>query len=128
MQAFSQHAIVQIQGPIQIGDLSEPEPDMLLCQLREDFYLDKKPIPSDTYLIVEVSDSTLKYDQEIKLPLYSKSGIPEYWIIDVNENQILKYTHPEGDQYLKKEIISVENSIHCNHFPEIKLNVKDILG
>ena len=124
--AFSKKAIVQIQGPIQIGALSEP--DVVICKLKEDFYLDNKPTPKDIFLLIEVSDSTLEFDKKIKLPLYAESGIPEYWIIDVNDNQILKYTLPEGNQYKKLEIIMITDSIHCHSFSEIIFLVKDILG
>lgn len=126
--AFLTKAIVQIQGPIQIGNLSEPEPDILICKPKENFYSDQKPRPGDTFLIIEVADSTLNYDKNIKLPLYAESGILEYWIVDLNERQILKYALPERNQYKKMEIATVEDSIYCNSFPEIVFSVKDMLG
>lgn len=134
--AFLKKAIVQIQGPIQIGNLSEPEPDILLCELKENFYSDQKPKAEDSFLIIEVADSTLNYDKNItlnydkniKLPLYAEAGFPEFWIVDLNDSQILKHSHPEGNQYKKMEIVMISDSIYCNSFPEIVLNVKEMLG
>jgi len=126
--AFLDSAIVQIQDPIQIQKHSEPEPDALILKPREDFYVDKLPSPEDAFLLIEVADTTLDYDKKVKLELYAEAGIPEYWIVDANEDQILKYLQPENKQYKKMEIASIGDSINCNAFPDVTFAVKDILG
>ncbi|NER01580.1 MAG: Uma2 family endonuclease [Okeania sp. SIO3C4] len=77
--------IIDTQIPIQLNDESEPEPDLILLQLRDDFYEKKHPQPEDIFLLVEVADSTIKYDREIKIPLYAENGISEAWLIDINQ-------------------------------------------
>src|SRR5579863_6654097 len=73
-------AIVSVQNPIQLNDMSEPQPDVVLLRFRDDFYADKTPTPADVLLIIEVSDTTLAYDRLEKLPRYALAGIPEVWL------------------------------------------------
>lgn len=126
--AFNNKALVQIQDPIQIKEFSEPEPDVMLLKQQADFYYDNLPQPKDVFLLIEVADSTLDFDKEIKLPLYAKAGIPEYWIVDIQNRQIFIHTLPEGNQYKKTEIATIEDTVHCNSFPAVTFGVKDILG
>ena len=74
-------AIIRTQGPIQIGDFSEPEPDIAVLREREDFYAAHHPMPPDVLLVVEVSESPLRYDTDRKTPLYAAGGIPEVWVV-----------------------------------------------
>lgn len=126
--AFLNKAIVQIQDPIQIKDFSEPEPDILLLKQREDFYYNQLPQPEDVFLLIEVADSTLDFDKNVKLPIYSEAGIKEYWIVDINNNQILIHSIPEGKLYKNIKIATASDHVNCSSFPNISIAVKDILG
>ena len=86
-QLFKQ-VTIRNQQPIQINKHSEPEPDIAVVLHRKDRYKYNHPNPSETLLVVEVSDSTLKYDKTVKKLLFAKANIPEYWII------CLLYTSP----------------------------------
>ncbi len=68
---------MQVQGPVRLGDLSEPEPDLALLKPRADYYRDALPDAADVFLIVEVADSTQRLDRRVKVPLYARHGIPE---------------------------------------------------
>lgn len=85
-------AIVSGQNPIQLHNHSEPQPDVAILQPREDFYAAAHPRPDDVLIVVEVSDSSLDYDRNEKLPRYASAGIPEVWIIDVGKQTIEQYT------------------------------------
>ena len=76
------YAIVSVQDPIHLDERSEPQPDLALLRFRDDFYAARHPTPADVLLIVEVSDSSVAYNREVKLPLYAQSGISEVWLID----------------------------------------------
>ena len=91
-------AIVSVQDPI-VLDNSEPEPDLALLAPRDDFYASSKPKSSDVRLVIEVADSSLAYDRDIKLPLYAQAGIQEFWIVNLNESKVEVYRQPqtEGD-------------------------------
>src|SRR5579864_7727048 len=94
-----QTAIISAQDPIQLNDLSEPQPDIVLLRYRDDFYGNAAPTAADVLLIIEVSDSTLLYDRQEKLPRYALAGVPEVWITDVEGEAIERYTDPVGNQY-----------------------------
>lgn len=77
-------ASVAVQNPIDVDVHSQPQPDVALLQPRADDYASRLPRPSDVLLVLEVADSALVYDREVKLPLYGRAGIPEAWLIDVS--------------------------------------------
>ncbi len=78
---YRKHGRVRIQSPIALGPRSEPEPDVML--LRADAPSSRLPRPADVLLVVEVSDATLAFDRDVKVPLYARAGIAEVWIVDV---------------------------------------------
>jgi Uma2 family endonuclease len=119
-------AIIGVQDPIQLNNSSEPQPDIVLLKPRSDFYENQIPQPQDIYLLIEVSDSTIKYDQEVKLPLYAESKISEVWIINLNNNTLEVYRQPEDKQYLDQQ--KNIQSISPGAFPEMTLTIDDILG
>ncbi|TXF11398.1 Uma2 family endonuclease [Pelomicrobium methylotrophicum] len=92
-------AIVYSQSPLRLDEHSEPQPDLALLKPRRDFYTSRHPTASDTLLVVEVSDVTLRYDRQVKVPLYARHGVPEVWIVDL-ENALTHYFRsPAGETY-----------------------------
>lgn len=89
-QKIDNKTIISVQDPIQLNDNSEPQLDIALLKHRADFYASKIPQPRDIFLIVEVADTSIKYDREIKDPLYGKNGILETWLIDINSQRLLR--------------------------------------
>ncbi len=99
MRAVGDQAIVRVQGVVSLSRSSEPQPDLTLLKPRNDFYASRHPTASDTLLIIEVSDTTLRYDREIKVPLYARHGVPEVWIVDLGNGQLHFYRSLAGGQY-----------------------------
>ena len=97
--AFSGRVLVSQQNPIRLGEHSEPQPDVAILRLREDFYRTSHPQPQDILLLIEVSDTTARYDREIKIPLYARHDIPEVWLIDLQHKQLEIYRQPSADGY-----------------------------
>ena len=95
-------AIVSVQNPIRLNSRSEPQPDLALLRHRADYYRDAHPGPADVLLLVEVAGSSLRYDVEVKLPLYAQQGIPEIWIVDLEHRRLEIHRCPDGDVYLEK--------------------------
>jgi Uma2 family endonuclease len=93
------HAILRCQGPIQLGEMSEPQPDIALLTRREDFYEHQRPTANDTLLAIEVSDTTLTYDLHKKMSLYATHGVTELWVIDVNRKRLHLFRQPVGAKY-----------------------------
>ncbi len=90
-------AKLRCQDPISLPSKSEPEPDFVIAKLRADNYLSAHPTPEDVLLVIELADSTLKYDQETKLSLYAEAGILDYWIFNLVENHLEAYSEPYQD-------------------------------
>jgi Uma2 family endonuclease len=81
-------AIVRVQGPVRLGAHSEPQPDLLVLEPRDDFYQRKPPTGDDVLLLIEVADSSLQYDQAVKLPLYARAGVREVWLVDLVRDEV----------------------------------------
>ena len=90
---------VRPQNPVYLDENNEPEPDIALLRPRQQPYREAHPRPEDVLLIIEVADTTLKYDQAVKMPLYARHGIPEAWIVDVAANRLEIYREPQDGEY-----------------------------
>ena len=118
--------LVSVQNPLRLGDYDEPEPDIVLADLTK--YDGKRhPRPSETILVVEVSDSTLKYDREIKIPLYAEAEIPEVWIINSQNRIIEVYQRPSIGIYQFTRIFQLSETVESSVLPNLELEVDSIL-
>lgn len=92
--AVGAQAVVSVQGPVRLPPRSEPQPDLALLRPPLERYEAALPGPADVFLLVEVSDSTLARDREVKAPLYAGHGIPEYWLVDLDAREVLIHRDP----------------------------------
>ena len=90
-------ARVSPQNPIRLSENLEPQPDLAVLRARD--YKDSLPGPEDVLLLIEVSDTTLRYDREVKLPLYARSGVSEAWIMDLKNSTMERHTEPSQSGY-----------------------------
>ena len=90
-------AKVVVQSPIALRDGTEPEPDLML--LRPGAPEDRLPGPGDVLLVVEVSDSTLRYDQTVKRARYAQAGVSEVWVLDIAGRAVEVGRQPDGREY-----------------------------
>lgn len=84
-EQLGRSAAISVQSAVRIPPNSVPEPDVALLNWRDDFYAGKYPAAEDVLLLIEVSDSTLDDDRNVKMPLYAQGGVPEYWIVNIQE-------------------------------------------
>ncbi|NEX18320.1 MAG: Uma2 family endonuclease [Halochromatium sp.] len=94
-------AILAVQDPLRLSDFSEPEPDIALLRPRDDFYAKSHPRPEDVLLLIEVAETSLRYDRDKKLPLYARAGIPESWLVDLAGQALWIYRDPGPEGYAK---------------------------
>lgn len=120
--------IVSVQNPIYIDEFSEPQPDVALLQLREDFYAGSHPTASDVLLVIEVADTSVEYDRKKKLPLYARAGIPEVWLANLPEDRFEIHTQPLNDKYQSVTIVRRGESIESQTIAGLSINVDEILG
>ena len=120
-------AIIDVQNPVRIGEYSEPEPDITVLPFREDYYASTGVTPADVLLLIEVSDTTLRQDRAIKLPLYASAGIAEVWIIDVGQQQLEVYRHPHEGRYQSLDTLSREDTVRATQLP-LQVIVSELIG
>jgi Uma2 family endonuclease len=94
-------AAVRVQSPVQLGESSEPQPDLALVARREDYYASSHPKADEIYLIVEVSETTLRYDREVKAALYAQHNVPEFWLVDLKSRQLHVFRSPKEGIYTR---------------------------
>jgi Uma2 family endonuclease len=127
-QQFGRRAIVQVQNPVRLSNDSEPEPDIALLRPSDDFYSARHALPDDVFALIEVADTSLSYDRGRKLKAYARSGIAEYWIVNVRDNQLEVYRQPSGDDYAQRIVRNSGEAIAFASFPDDVLQVDDLLG
>ena len=129
VMAFGEQAIVSVQNPVRLDRFSEPQPDFAVFRPRADFYeTGERPGPPDTLLVVEVADSSLRYDRTVKLPLYARTGIPEVWIIDLRRRVLEAHREPGPDGYAMTETHGPEDTVTLAQVPEIAVALRRVLG
>ena len=96
---------LSVQNPIRLDSYTEPEPDLAVLHRRADYYAEAHPGPKDTLLLIEVADSSLERDEQVKLPLYAKAQIPEVWIVNLRDQQLVRYWGPSPDGYAHIHIL-----------------------
>lgn len=103
VRAAGDDAIVFPQSSVRLDLFYEPEPDLALLRPRDDFYASRHAGPGDIFLIVEIADSSLAYDRDVKAVAYAAAGIPEYWLADLTVNVLWRYLSPERGTYQRLE-------------------------
>jgi Uma2 family endonuclease len=126
-QRIGGQALLSAQNPVRLSRYSEPQPDMALLRPRPDFYAQAHPGPGDVFLVIEVADTSVGFDREVKMPLYARAGIPEAWLVDLDGAYIAVYRQPAAEGY--HEVIHLQrgHSLTPEAFPDLVLPVDDIL-
>ncbi|OKH34066.1 hypothetical protein NIES2119_21430 [[Phormidium ambiguum] IAM M-71] len=125
---LAQLVTVGVQNPVELNDNSEPQPDISLLRRKADFYKSGHPQPQDILLLVEVADTTVESDREIKIPLYAENGIIEVWLIDINEQYIEVYRQPSANGYQNIQRFVRGQNLSILAFPEVIISVDEVLG
>ena len=120
--------ILSPQNPLKLPEHdSVPQPDAVVFRRRANFRT-RPPRAKDVLLLVEVSDSSLVYDRDTKMRLYAQAGIPESWLIDLNNQRIFVYRQPSSQGYQEERVYYRGESIAPKAFPGKRLGVIEILG
>ncbi|MBV8806205.1 MAG: Uma2 family endonuclease [Sinobacteraceae bacterium] len=120
-------AIVRVQGMIRLSQFSEPQPDIALLKPHPRRYIDGPPAGDDTLLVIEVSDSSLRYDREIKVSLYARHRVPEVWIVDVPHKQIHFHRALVGDSYSDVSVTSDPSVVTIKALPDLPVDLSGML-
>ena len=128
-QRYADRAIVWVQNPLALPrQVSQFQPDLALLKPRPDFYRGKDVEPDDALLVVEVMDSSIAYDRQVKLPIYSRGGVPEVWLVNVNRNTVEVWRDPTPDGFREQHLVERSGTIAPLAFPDVRLAVQDLVG
>ncbi|MGF1514182.1 MAG: Uma2 family endonuclease [Elainellaceae cyanobacterium] len=119
-------ALLRFQDPVQLSDFSEPEPDVAVVRVDPLDYEDHHPTPAEIFWLIEVSDTTLKRDRELKAPAYAKSRVMEYWILDMHRRRLHVFREPGAMGYGVERVLE-EEAVAPLAFPDCWVTVKGFL-
>lgn len=125
---FGDVALVAVQNHVKLDEHDQPQPDLALLRPRADFYTTSSPTPADVFLLVEVSDTTVRYDRRVKGPLYASAGILEYLLIDINAATLTVFRDPTPEGYRSEQTLRRGDHWSPLAFPDRALAVAEILG
>jgi Uma2 family endonuclease len=126
--AIGKRALVSTQSSFRLDDHSEPLPDIGVFVRRDDFYAGALPTAAETLLLVEVADSSARYDREIKLPLYAQRGIPELWIVDLDAKLFRVFRQPRGADYLESQATPSPGVVALAALPGVTVDLGGLFG
>ncbi|MCC3446994.1 MAG: Uma2 family endonuclease [Microcoleus sp. PH2017_29_MFU_D_A] len=121
-------AIIAVQNPVQLTDRTEPQPDVVFLQPRADYYSTAHPTPSQVLLLIEVSDSTVDYDRDVKVPIYARSQIAEVWLVDLEAQCLEVYRQPTPNGYSLIQKFWRGQQVSPLAFPDWEVNIDFVLG
>jgi Uma2 family endonuclease len=121
---LTDRATVISQSPVALLD-DEPEPDVAVVPLAVDFY--ESGLPTAPYLVIEVSDSTIKYDQTVKARLYAEAGVPEYWLVDVRARRVLVHRGPGAEGYASVAEAGEGDALAVPGFEDVRVELALVL-
>jgi Uma2 family endonuclease len=126
-QIPEERAIVRVQNPIRLSERSELQPDLCLLRPRQDYYSSAHPRPGDTFLVVEVAETSFEWERDVKLPLYARAAVPEVWLVDLDGRRVHAFRQPSGDGYRSVRGTDPGDELVPQAFPEVRIPVDEIL-
>jgi Uma2 family endonuclease len=120
-------ALVYPQSPLRLSETSEPQPDFSLLRPPAESYRKRLPAAGDALLIIEVSDSTLRYDIDVKAPLYASHGVPEYWIVDLKGRRLRFFRAPTMGQYTEVTETPNPGLLSPAALPEVQIDLAGLM-
>jgi Uma2 family endonuclease len=104
-EAFGRSLVIWTQNPLRLDAASELQPDICLLASRPDFYRSRPPGPADVRLVVEVADSSLAHDLDVKVPLLARHGVPQVWVVEATTRRTHRFRRPEGARYAECDLV-----------------------
>jgi Uma2 family endonuclease len=127
VRLLGDRAVIRPAKPITLPNNSEPEPDIAIVQDLGREYLEHHPYPENIFWLIEYSDSTLEKDLEIKSKVYAEVGIPEYWVVNLKQRQLIIFREPQNGEYASKSTIA-SGIIFSLAFPDVPISVDAIVS
>jgi Uma2 family endonuclease len=119
-------AHVRVQNPLWLDEHSEPQPDVSVLKPSADFYKSRRPRASDALLVVEVADTSLRFDRDDKVPLYARHGIPEVWLVDLKAKRLVRFRNPQQGTYASVDQPDLGSPLEIAALPETRLDLSTL--
>jgi Uma2 family endonuclease len=119
---------ILVQGTLSLDDGHVFDPDLLLLKIRDQSYRDGLPTAADVALVIEVAGTSLARDAEVKLPVYAKLGIPEYWVVDLSRETFIVHRQPSGNQFAEVKSYAGQDSVSPLAAPELLLTIDAVFA
>lgn len=119
-------ATVSVQNPVRLGDLSEPQPDVVILRGRPRDYRHKSATAPDVLLLIEVAESSFRYDKQIKVPLYARYGIIETWLLDLERQTVEVYRDPQASGYAQLQTMNATDKLSAQALELIQVDLKEL--
>ena len=127
VQAFGGRARVRVQGSIRLNNMSAPQPDIAILRRRP--LADARAyFPEDIFVVIEVANTSLRYDSGAKLIRYARAGIIEVWVVNLQDGVVTVYTGLSGSEYANVRTYLSGESISPQAFPDVSLAVADFVN
>ena len=116
-----------VQNPVVFGEHDERQPDLAL--VRAEALEGALPEASDLALVVEVAETSLSYDREVKIPLYARTGVPEAWVVDLAAGAVEVYASPgSSGRYANRRTFAREGELRSFTIADLRFAVRDVVG
>jgi len=125
---LGESARIRVQHPIHLDNYSEPQPDLAVVLPRDDFYRSRHPTPADTYLLIEVSQSTLRLDLKVKVPLYARHQVREVWVVDLENNRIHFFRSPQNGAYTDVSFTDKPEAVALTALPGVMVDLSELFA
>ena len=126
VERVGRNGVVSPQNPVILSEVTEPQPDLTVLRWRADDYTADTPQAGDTLLVIEVSDSSLRFDRQVKLGFYAQAGVPEVWILDLRARRLLVHREPEGKGYRVAEERTAGQQACCAGLPGLCVGLDEL--
>ena len=126
VHAVGERAMVSVQNPVRLDDLSEPQPDFALLRPRPGFYREAHAQPADVLLLIEVADTSLNYDRAVKRALYARHAIPEFWIVDLTSGEVEVCRQPKADGYAAVHRVGRDGALEPELLPGVRIQASTL--
>ena len=126
IKAVGDAAIVRVQNPVRLGPGDEPEPDLAVVTQPAVKYRTRHPEPSDILLLIEVADSSVGLDRDVKLVRYAYTGVPEVWLVEAKAGTITRHHEPTPNGYRGSEEVQDQDEIRVPGLTNVMLNLQQL--
>jgi Uma2 family endonuclease len=128
VMACGERAVVRVRGAVRLSNITELQPHLALLRPAGRSYAARQPLGPDTFLVIEVSNSSLRYDRQIKIPLYARHGVPEAWIVDLPGDRIHFFRSLEGEGYADVSSAAQPGIERVSAMPGLQVDLTDLLA